>query len=336
MFESWRARHSFMKILGRIITVLFSLSIILILGMTIYFNVYGKSHAQKVLSTAFKQPVNFDRIIFRLPFSFHLVNFSVEPYVSATRVDIYPYFNSFFTKDTSINTLVFQDAIINIKRVKPFEKKSDEVDDETSYETNEEQVEVESKNKDIKEGSTTETLDTKKKVVIQNLKVKNSTVHYADTTKTNPLVFTLNKFELDMQSITLPNLNENVFFNVSSVLQAGRKELDGGSARADGWINWGKRDMQANIKVLDPKQKDALNASLVANNNVLDVNGEILIKNFGIDVQSKEGKTKSIQNLVSDMLSTVGIDIGAKFKFQTQMDDFKITDVSFTGSIVSD
>ncbi len=317
-----------MKFIGRIITVIATFILIAFLGAMFYFNVYGKDFLTKSLTEAFGHPVEFESIVVKPPFVFHLINFNMGENIKANRVDIYPRFSSFFGSAFSINRLVLKEAVINF--VEESFSAQDMFNPQTVLEPQVLLDEDAPKPQPIVPRKITDTSGTS--ILLQHLFFENSTVNYKGA---GGLSFTLTNVELDAQNIMLPELDKDVFFKLTSILHAERKQLNNGRVIAEGWLNWNLRNMQATLKVQDKKQKDALTAILSSKDNELAVKGEIVIKDFGIQIKDEEGEDKSIQNLLSDVLSTVGIDVGAKFNFVTQMDNFEITNVVFSGSIVS-
>lgn len=310
-----------MKIIGRIITAFLILCILSLAGFMIYFNFYGKELVRNILTKAFDQPVKFDRIIYKPPFVFHIINFELGDMVKANRVDVHPQIISLFGKQPSFDTVVLKEAEIRYEQ----NLAVTDVLNVTAIPAPE-GVEREARWPNDKVG---------KSVGIRRFLLEGATLHYKDQTLEG-IVFTLKNLEVDAQNIVFPGLDSDVYFRLSSVLKSDQRRLDDGRVKAEGWFNWDKRNMQATLNIQDKKQRDALNVVLRSHENDLKVVGEIKIKDFGIEIADDQGEYKPIQNLMSDMLSSVGINVGAKFQFSTHMDDFELTDVHFKGSIVAD
>ena len=313
-----------MKTIGRIITVLLVVFLLAFVSSMLYLNLYGKDFLKETLTEALDQPVEFQKIVFKPPFVFHLINFNIGEDITANRVEVYPHFNSFFSDEISINRLVLKEANITINEEPDVNAEAmvlnvTEVLNVTAIPTPESL-----KKKD----------DSDKKATIQLLVLETSTINYTDKKNPDGISFSLNNVDLEAQNIVVPRLDEDVYFTLTSMLNTERKELNGGRVNAEGWLNWGKRNMQSTLNVQGRKLKDALNVVLTSTDNDLKVEGEIKLKDFGIEIPDEDGEDQSLKNFLSDVLSTVGIDVGAKFNFMTKMDAFEITNVAFKGSIV--
>ena len=54
----------------------------------------------------------------------------------------------------------------------------------------------------------------------------------------------------------------------------------------------------------------------------------------GVDQQVSSDKS-AVNDLVLNALSSAGVEIGAKFAFKTEMDNFRVGQVSFSGNVVT-
>ena len=308
-----------MKIIGRIISVCFLLFLIGSVGTALYLNAYGTQLFQELLSSAFKRQVSFSKLIFKPPFAFHMVDLNIESLLKANRVDVYPNFNSFFSQKITIDRVILNNVEFVIRR---------------------QQIDIlkaQSEAEEIKEmvDSALNTISrSTKSMRIQEMIVRGGKMIYTDHRKDKSLDFTLHNMDVSAQNISLPQSDEDLFIQLSGMLQTEQKKLNGGSVRVDGWVNWNRRNAQLTLNVADRKQKNALKAVLTSSNNDMKVEGDLLVKNFGVpeEVKKEEG-SKPLESVMTSVLSTVGVDVGAKFVFNTKMDDFEIENVTFNGTL---
>ena len=98
-----------------------------------------------------------------------------------------------------------------------------------------------------------------------------------------------------------------------------------------------KRDMDGHIVITEPDGHVGLKGQFISRNNDMDVQGELTIRDIFHGEAGHQAKSQSsnVNQLVMDSLSTMGLEIGARFHFKTKMDDFRVTAVSFEGNVSS-
>ena len=305
-----------MKLIIRLIIVICIFILTTVLVGVVYFNNYGKDFFQKSLTEILKKDVKFDQIIFESPFTFHFINFSVDSFFSANRLDISPNLESLFGKNILIDSLVIWgiDVDVDLKDSNIRNSAQEDLEKERGYHQG-------------------KTRDVEKVVIVKNLRIEGGQIHYGNYRYNNKLDFKLINCRLDAKDVSLPRIDRNISFTLSGILHDVREELEGGHILSEGWINWENRSSDLNLSVTSTEKKNVLSARLKSKDNDLTVEGKIVLNNFGIKIKNKDGDNKVIKNILSGVLSKVGIDVNASFSFDTQLDDFQITNVSFKGGI---
>ena len=105
---------------------------------------------------------------------------------------------------------------------------------------------------------------------------------------------------------------------------------------ASGWVDILKRDREAKIEVVEANGTVGLTADVVSKNNDMDVAGEIKMQNLlqGVDKEASSDES-TVNDLVLNALSSAGVEIGANFAFKTEMDNFRVGQISFSGNVVT-
>jgi len=99
-----------------------------------------------------------------------------------------------------------------------------------------------------------------------------------------------------------------------------------------GWFTPGKKDMDMDLRLIDPDGTTGLEADLISRNNKMKVSGRMQIKSKNFD----EDSALKISEFPGDFWSTVNlgdIDMDISFSFNTRMDNFKIGQVSIEGNL---
>ncbi len=120
-------------------------------------------------------------------------------------------------------------------------------------------------------------------------------------------------------------------FLISGRLKRKDGPLSDGNVEGAGWIDFVKKDMEGKFKVLEAEGLGGLTADLSSRDNHMKVNGELKLGNF----LAGASKAAGVNDIVLGALSSFGVEIGAKFSFETKMDDFQVSNISFAGSVGS-
>lgn len=125
-------------------------------------------------------------------------------------------------------------------------------------------------------------------------------------------------------------------FLISGRLKRKDGPFSDGNVDGSGWIDFVKKDMEGKIKVREAEGFGGLTADLFSRDNHMKVDGELKLGNFFAEVnKAATPAAAGVNDLVLGALSSFGVEIGAKFSFETKMDDFQVSNISFSGSVGS-
>jgi uncharacterized protein involved in outer membrane biogenesis len=169
---------------------------------------------------------------------------------------------------------------------------------------------------------------------IIRLTVKNGRFHYQDDREGGDFSFGLRDVGMNVQGLSFPPKSRQVRFQISGRLAEGKTPFDGSFLRGKGWLDIVKKDMNAEITIMDPQGQPALTAMAVSLDNDMSVSGHLVVSDFLKGVNRKQSSDdKAINDLLLHAFSTMGVEIDADFSFKTKMDEFKIRDVGISGKV---
>ena len=156
----------------------------------------------------------------------------------------------------------------------------------------------------------------------------------------NPLRFRVEDIRLEAGDILIPLASVHTNFKfwgrlVQPVgsLREEKNPLSGSRVESSGWVDWVKKDMEGTLQVVDPSGHAGLTAQAFAKNNDMTVTGDLEMTSLPSVARSTDAT--AINELISGVLSAAGVEIGAKFSFQTKMDDLQISNIAFSGKVVA-
>lgn len=320
-----------MKILRRLLlwTTISILAVFILL--TVYVKFYGKAGILQALNTSLKTTVTIEDIYYHVPFGVSAYKITVGDYFQADAVSVQINPKSFFQRHIILSdVLLVKPEVIIKKELKvqepaPIENVPQTAGAQGGVAPVSQPSSVVSDDKNLSK-------DQRPKVYIDQLIVKDGQVSYNNNAPRDTFQFQLENVQLRAQQLTCPFSNEQTQFSLIGRLAEDQSPLAGSSVQSSGWFNMVEKNMQAQLKVEDPGKKGGLTANIVAKNNHATVSGELNLNNFLSKFRKKEDSgASSVDDIVTSVLSSM--EIGAKFSFETKMDDFQVNNIAFSGSV---
>jgi uncharacterized protein involved in outer membrane biogenesis len=169
------------------------------------------------------------------------------------------------------------------------------------------------------------------KLLIKSLRVKNGRFHFTDESNGQVLSFQLDNLQMTIEDLAFPIASMATTFTLKGVLIKENAPLSGSLVQSSGWIDLAQKDLDGSLLISQVDGKSGLSAHAIAKNNDLNVEGKIKAQNLFQPVDKPLETT--VNNIVLNTLSNMGIEIGANFSFNTKLDDFRIEQISFSGSV---
>jgi len=166
---------------------------------------------------------------------------------------------------------------------------------------------------------------------ISKLQIRKGSVEYFKSLDYK-FAFSLENVFLTAEDIIFPLKPVHTNFHLTGILDKDKFPLSGSRVEGAGWIDLIQKDMSSRFKVLEKDDRAGLTANIVSKNNQMRVEGDIQVRNLSFTPET-ETQEESVQNMIFGALSSMGVAIGAKYSFETKMDDFKISNISFSGNV---
>ena len=316
-----------MKFLGRIFIGFILLILLVGILSTIYLKLYGKKAIVAALRSSFKTTVDIDDVYYHFPLGVTAYNISVNNTFKAQAVSAQINFDSILSKKLSLRNLILIRPEVIVHQTK-HESPSDAAQNQPAS--------APAPTTNFPEEVKSKTINHSVPVYIKKIVIENGQIKYSNEDENNNFKFQLENVQLRADHFVYPFTSMQTDFQLSGRLAKDKSPLSGGLVKSSGWVNVAARDMEATLEVKEVDQKGGLWANLFSRANRMTVQGDLKVKNLMMkSSKHPDSQMASLNDVVSGMLSSMGLEIGAKFSFETKMDQFELNNVSFTGNVSS-
>lgn len=170
-------------------------------------------------------------------------------------------------------------------------------------------------------------------VYVEQMFVRKGIVEYIDSVSGNNISFTLKDFDLTLGELYIPFRSSKVSFDFRAIVAKANGPLLGSKAKGKGWIDIAKKDMEANLELLESDGQAGLTANFVSKNNDMSVQGDINVENFSLDFDKNDPGKNNVSDKVFASILSMGVEVGAHYSFKTKMDDFRVGNITLTGKV---
>jgi len=327
--------------MGKIKKILIRLSIVILVlygGFSVYLQLFAKGHISQMLSAAISKKVEIRHLIYRFPFELQAYDVVIDDIFSAEGLSVKFKKKIYSSQQINIERILLIGPRINILRNQKVQSGSThqiEQENLPIFSPEGGRVSIEKKRDDIfPELESKETDDFKYVVKIDNVLVEKGKVFSSVVFSGKDTDLRLENIDLKAESIFYPLKKEKIVFDFKGNFEKGSLPFPAGDIKCEGWVNILKKDMDVKINVFSEKGKRIFDSSLVSENNDVLVSGQLDSRDFlKRSNRQKEEQFSSVEAIASKALSFLNVDIGLKFSFNTKMDDFKITNIAFSGNV---
>ena len=329
-----------MKIIKFFLSLFLVLFVLFFIAASIYVRIYGKSFVEGALNTALKRNVVLGVISYHFPLGFQARNIHIArslqggEFLKIKKIVVQLSPDAVFQGRLAFDSVILVEPSVVIEGKKiPEESKKEQAPrqgviippaDDLSVEDDPRAVaEIPDKSKQTE-------------ISVGRLIVQRGRLQYIEGLTEKGFSFNLEDVQLKAGQLVFPLKSGRSEFSMSARLVKEGNPLSGSNVRAVGWMDALKRDMEAKVEIVEANGTIGLTAKAVSENNNMEVTGEIKTQNLlqGVD-QQVSLDASSVNDLILNALSSAGVEIGAKFAFKTQMDNFRVGQVSFSGNVVT-
>ena len=322
------------------------LSLLLILTVTFLFiNLFlffkGKEILTRHISQATHHDIALKKIWFRFPFNLYIEGLTIDGVSPARQVVIKLGFSNIFKSEFLIQYLGLKQSVISLKRNEAGKVVLEGLRSMDSAQiVNLEPQPVQAAG--MPPGHHEDSLKKNQpgKLLIRHIEFEDARLefHEASQPQANDTLavgdIILNNIHMSIQNVTVPLESKIMRYALKGTLSIPHLKVEGKSVNSKGWLNLLKKDMEADLSVSESDQSASLTTHLVSQDNRMHVAGNIKVNNFLKDF-SKNNSSESLDSMIFGALSSMGVEVGVDFAFDTAMDEFKLTNVSFSGNVVT-
>lgn len=333
------------KIFISLILFIFVISI----GVYVVFVMKGKEMLEQKFSEALNREVAIESMWWIPPMGLKINQLTVEGFTPAKEIDLQIGMLTFLKEDFSFHSLTLVEPAFVIERTKEGAvllrdlSSAGESSEALKISGNkvQDQSSVSSADSIVKKPNDVLPEDYRHKahihfqqIIIQRGKavVRNN---YVDEEQglINIKEASLQDVDVRLTNISFPMRSQQTGFTFHAQISVVDTPFESHQIQGDGWVDFVGKDMDGTLKVIDADQKQSLVAHGVSKNNDMTVNGDVKMGHFLKGLQGQDGE--GAPPILSGVLSSMGVEIGAKFSFKTAMDDFKLSNVAFSGNLAT-
>ncbi len=324
-----------MKFFAKILTFIILLGILLFIGFSVYVKLKGKEILSLKLSQAVQRSITVDEVSLVPPLHVRVRNFMVDGKRLAQGTILDVDLISLFVRKVEATRLVLIKPVLHIQKTgeKKFvvlEYAFLKIPEISAHPIPPAAPSTAPEEKPGGKESNTRPLT----FVINQLIIEDGQLSFEDQSSASPLHVDFADVDGIVRDISFPFASRRNAFEVSALLTETSFSFSNSRVGGKGWVDVVKKDMDADIQLVEPNGNVGFSAKLKSRDNALNVKGNIQLNDLGSKIQkSVESSSGSLNDFISGALRSSGIQIAADFNFDTKMDDFQIGSVSFSGNV---
>jgi len=289
--------------------------LLIVFGFLIY---YFQHHEKELFLTALRssldQNISASDVDYDFPFGFSLDDFQIEGLIQAEKLTAQLDLSSLREKKLIIRELVLQKPAITWRMIR---QSASGTTAATPPET---------------ETPLPSSGPAEARLMIKKLQLVNGSLFVVNKNADQIFSFQLDNMQSQIDQLSFPLQAITTSFRLTGKLIKEGLPLSGSVVKANGWINIIQKDLEVNLLILENDGQAGLSAHAIAENNDMEVKGKI--KTMNLFTNSSEKPLESaVDNIVFNTLSSIGVEIGANFSFNTKMDNFSIGQITFSGNV---
>lgn len=314
-----KKKASFLK---RFILWLLILGTLFFTGVSVYLQLYGKKIIEETVSQKLSADTHIGSIYYQFPLGFRATQIELKDLFSADGI------SAQFDLAGLRNRQLHLDKVILIRPSFSFDKIIGNEKDQSDGPTESQPPAAQASSQDNNQKEPPQT------IVINQLMIQEGEFSYGSDDKAND--FILKDTQASLGNLTFPLSDKISQFDIMAKLVKDNSPLTGSRVEGKGWVNFTQKNMEASFKIAEESGKAGLTADVTSRNNDMTVMGRInagdLIEKF---MPQRSTEAGAIGETVFSAMASLGVTVEAKYSFQTKMDDFKVGNVSFSGTVSS-
>jgi hypothetical protein len=331
-----------MRILKLLLRFFLVLLLIFVFAATVYVRIYGKSLVERELNAALKRNVVLGQASYHFPLGFRAYNVEISrsmeggEFLRVKKVIAQLSPDAIFQGKFLFDIVFLIEPSLVLQGTSPAPEDATQGKEAVSGQVSPLMAALSPAENKSSLSSDSKGPEIPAEIVIRKMIVRHGTLQYKEGLTEKGFSFDLEDVQLKAEHLVFPIKEGRSDFEATGRLIKEGSPISGSRVIGSGWVDVVKKDMEAKIEVIEANGTVGMTANAVARNNEMNVTGKVSTKNLlgGIE-KAASAEPSAVNDLVLNALSSSGIEINAQFAFQTQMDHFRIGQISFSGSVVT-
>lgn len=287
----------------------------------------GQKLVEQKLSKAFQRPVEVKRVVLSFPLKLRIDTLKIEDALKVKVVDVDLSLFSLLSQDFVLSSVHLIEPVLVVRRTEDAKLIFGNVPGDSATVDN----------KEVPEGKKQPPRSFGKQsgLIIRFMEVIDGEIDFSDLSKDKEFHLKAKAVNLKARLLAFPFKSVNTRFKLAAVILSDQIPFSNSRVESEGWVNFKDKNTDASFKIIQPSEKLALEASLIAKNNDMRVKGHMSINNLTVPTKEEEAKEFPAGNFILNALKASGMDVGLDFDFQTKMDDFHVESVGISGTVAT-
>lgn len=296
---------------GSIIAIVFFISLFVLIRFQ------GKAFILKKAEAVFNRPLAFDDIQYVFPLGIRLSNLNIDGLLFAGRVELLCTPGLLGTTELSIDEVTLEEAVLTLHRDK---------DNHILWQGDADVLKKSGQNAVSAPARPVE----RSRAIIRNLRVNNGRIISPGHEQEDAVGVYLTDVAIDAKNVPLSGQEMDTVFKLSGKVLDNRSAATGNDFKGEGWVNWPKRNMQADVSVSRWRDQFDVDLKAVSVNNDMKVSGHMISRKDPEVAAAPEGQPA---DLLSGLIKNSSLAMDMTFAFTMKMDRWELRNIDFSGNL---
>lgn len=321
----------FKKVIRKALIIIFLIAVFLSFVFYGWIRTNGKEMVEEVLTLAFKQPVQVGKITAIFPWGMRIDNFDVNRTFKAQEISLWFGIPDFRHKALRLARVELLKPVVYLHRVESGQIGLGMAPPVEASTANPKAINstVSAPNSGV---------PAKKKtgwhrIRVDKFEITDGQIFFEDNLGKQDFKLRVEKFSSNASVVSYPLLATNSPFNFKALIFSDQIPFSGSKVEGHGRVNFLKKDMDAQAMIVQSKSGLEISAILNSVNNDVTVKGHLKAAAPAAKLGNPEASATSLKDFALGLVQVAGLQAGVDFAFKTKMDNFRVDNVSLSGSI---
>jgi uncharacterized protein involved in outer membrane biogenesis len=309
-----------MALLRKALLSVVILLFVFFISLVVFIRFQGKNFIERQAGAILQRLVTIDQADFIFPMGVHLTDLSIEGLLFAPEAQVRCDLFALLGGRIRLAEVKLEAPVLTLHRTGGHQilwSGHDEPNVPTGSQTN------------VKPAASTHGIQ----AAIDKLTVTDGKIDFPSHEDEDSFNVSLQKIVLIASNVPLSGQSMDVGFMVQGTILDGRDVLSGSPFNGNGTLNWPKRNMDADLTVVNLQGNMDVKAHLSSQNNDMIVQGHLKTAQAAPDNAAQ--KTGLNDNLLTAAVQKAGMTIEMNFSFPMKMDRWELRNIDFSGNLIA-